>query len=77
MVAALETLFDFFSPAISPRKFFMTMAVRPVDTLTFEQIKDDPKLRKRLEQFYKNSANDPDFYETTIYSMKMGLRNLD
>jgi len=43
---------------------------------TYKQIKDDPELQRKLAEMYKSQADDPDFRELTIESMKWGVRSL-
>jgi hypothetical protein len=43
---------------------------------TYEKVKSDPALQRRLEQMYKKFARDPDFNEVTIDSMRWGVKSL-
>ena len=43
---------------------------------TYKQIKNNPELQDRLAEMYKQQAQDPDFHQLTIESMKLGVRSL-
>ena len=43
---------------------------------TYEQVKNDPALQKRLAKMYEMYSRDPEFNEVTIDSMRWGIRTL-
>lgn len=43
---------------------------------SYQQIKNDPELQRRLAEMYKSQTHESDFQELTIESIKWGVRSL-